>query len=92
MARRVYFRSKVKQRAFEQLRKTRAKIDADNPELLESVRRQISSPPEIKKNCGSRYKIDRKKSLETVKTLMEITQKSPSFQEELKKILLETKL
>ena len=82
---RVYFKkgkSVLRQRTIDQIRHLRAKITAENPGLLESVRGKLPQSESI----------DRQKNLHTVMKFMELKQTSPAFNAKLKSILSESKI
>lgn len=80
--------SRVRQAAVEQLRQTREKISADNPGLLESIRKKIHQNIDINGFSGD-LSIDKRKNLHTVMQFLEIKRGSPAFQSKVKQLLSE---
>lgn len=100
--------SDIKEQALEQMRKTQAKINQAHPELLSTLKNQLS---EIGKSSPkapvwardinatqqelpqTELKIDRKKNMESIMKFLEIKgAHSPVFQEKLKEVLRDTKI
>jgi len=94
--RRVYKKSKkpgIREKALEQLRKTKAHIDASNPDLLERMRDQIERQVWDELPDDYSVKIDRKKNLEAVMMFMEMKKAhTPQFQSQLKDILKDVQI
>lgn len=97
MARRVYYlkskKSELKQALMKNYRAARSNID---PELLENIRHIITSSmieneAQFKniKNEKSQLKIDKRKNLQTIQKLLELTSDQSEYQKKIKKILVD---
>jgi hypothetical protein len=83
--------SGVQKRAMEQYTRTREKIERDHPDLLESVRRRISSPPDMDSIRAGEEKIDLRKNLKTVLTFIETSGVSTDAQSKIQHMILNIK-
>lgn len=99
---RVYHKSvksAAQKRAMEQYLETREKIRQDNPGLLSSMRERIAAQmrqpqqeqPQKPANVGEE-KIDRRKNLQTVEKLLEITTASMGFQNRVKTLIAQAQI
>jgi hypothetical protein len=88
--RRVYYTGKsagIRASAIDQFRRTRAKISADHPGLLNELHEKIIGGQKIEP--VENFKIDRIKTFATLKKLLELKAPSAEFSLKLEKVLQE---
>lgn len=88
---------KIREKALKQLRETRAKINADHPDLLASVKKTIervknapAAPKPVIEQSTKEIKINREKNLKAVMKFLALSRQSDSFESKLKKMLMDT--
>lgn len=87
---------KLRQKALKQLRKTRAKINADHPDLLSSMRARLDAAPQARVKQeqpqleAGEVKVSREKNLKAIMQFLSIADQSKDFEMKLKKMLMET--
>lgn len=88
MSRRIYLPTKsrhVRNKALEQLRQTRAHIQAQNPGLIGRVQESLNDPE--KDSDAEEVVIDRQKNLKTVSLFLQTDECSPTFRSKLVSLL-----